>query len=69
MKNNLNSYLIEIGRYSVNYKYDEVLIIKYIDYFISCFESEISAYKAMEFLWFEISEEERKEYDKEYDLN
>ena len=61
MFDTFENYLIMIGIRSLEYSYTDKELFKYTDYFKKCYENNLSAYKALLFLYDHIQETEHPE--------
>ena len=56
MKNTFENYLIMVGIRSIEYTYTEDELFDNIDYFKKCYKDNLSAYKALLFLYYHLLE-------------
>lgn len=77
MKQTFEMYLswLKEKRTEDNYKYTDEDFDKYNDYILNCFNTNLSVYKCLEFMWFETEEAKDtfknyyKQIDKEVHFN
>ena len=57
MDNSFEEYFFAVKELKTenNYSYTDEELEKYSSYFKDCYKQNLSAYKALEFLWFEIN--------------
>ena len=69
MECTFQQYLIDVGVRSSEYTYEREELIKHVQYFKKCWKSDLSAYKALLFLYDHIIEINLPEYTGYYDDN